>query len=80
MNMIAMGVIKTFLQVVSLVFLTFILVSKNFDLMLYVYGLLVLLFILLGYEEIKMKKNLGNGLTILSAVIVMTLFLTFSFI
>ena len=75
-----MGILKVLLQVSSLIFCSVILVSRNFDLFPYAFGLIVLLFILLGYEEIKVKKNLGNGLTILSAVVVMMLFLTFSLI
>ncbi len=73
-----MSVIKIGLRVVALVLIAFTWVSKNIDLMVYVFGLLALLFIIMGYEEIKMKKNLGNGLTLFSVVVIMTLFLIFS--
>ncbi len=75
-----MSVIKIGLRVVALVLIAFTWVSKNMDLMVYVFGLLALLFIIMGYEEIKMKKNLGNGLTLFSVVVIMTLFLIFSYI
>ena len=78
MDEIGLGILKVFLQIVSLTFFTFILVSQNFDLMIYALGIMVLLFIVLGYEELKVKKNVGNGIAILSAVIIMGLFLAFS--
>lgn len=77
---IVLDILKVFLQVVSLTFFSFILVSQNFDLLFYAFGVMVLLYIVLGYEELKVKKNLGNGIAILSAVVVMSLFLGFSLI
>lgn len=68
------GVIKVFLQVVCLVFLTVILVSQKFSLLPYAFVLLIIFLTLLGYEEIKIKKNSANGLTILSAVVIMIIF------
>lgn len=73
------GVIKVFLQVVVLFFLTGILVTQKFNLLPYAFGLLIIFFILLGFEEIKLKKNLANGLTVLSAVVIMIIFLGFSY-
>ena len=73
------GVIKVLLQVLVLVFLRVILVTQKFDLLPYAYGLLIIFFILLGFEEIKFKKNLANGLTVLSAVVIMIIFLGFSY-
>ena len=71
--------IKVFLQVVVLVFLTGILVTQKFNLLPYSFGLLIIFFILLGFEEIKLKKNLANGLTVISAVVIMIVFLVFSY-
>lgn len=79
-DQIILGVLKVFLQVVSLVLFSFILVSQRFDLLLYAFGIVVLLYMVLGYEELTAKKNLGNGLTILSAVVIMGLFLAFSLV
>ena len=73
------GVIKVFLQVVGLVFLTVILVTQKFNLLPYAIALLIIFFIFLGFEEIKLKKNLANGLTVLSAVGIMIIFLGFSY-
>lgn len=67
-----------FLQIVSLTFFTVILVSESFDLMIYALGIMALLFTVLGYEELNVKKNVGNGIAILSAVLIMGLFLAFS--
>lgn len=73
------GVIKVFLQVLVLVFLTVILVTQKFNLLPYAFALLIIFFIFLGFEEIKLKKNLANGLTVLSAVVIMIIFLGFSY-
>lgn len=78
MDEIRLGILKVFLQIVSLTFFTVILVSENFDLMIYALGIMVLLFTVLGYEELNVKKNVGNGIAILSAVVIMGLFLAFS--
>ena len=73
------GLIKVLLQVIVLVFLTVILVTQKFNLLPYAFGLLIIFFILSGFEEIKLKTNLANGLTILSAVVIMIIFLGFSY-
>lgn len=78
MDEIGLGILKVFLQIVSLTFFTVILVSENFDLMIYALGIMALLFTVLGYEELNVKKNVGNGIAILSAVLIMGLFLAFS--
>lgn len=57
--------LKLLLQAISIVFFSVILVTQNFDLLLLAFALIVLLFILVGYEELKAKKNLGNRLTML---------------
>jgi hypothetical protein len=79
-NLKKFGVIKVFLQVVVLVFLTVILVTQKFNLLPYAFGLVTIFFILLGFEEIKLKKNSANGLTLLSAVVIMIIFLGFSYL
>ena len=73
------GLIKVLLQVIVLVFLTVILVTQKFNLLPYAFGLLIIFFTLLGFEEVKLKTNLANGLTILSAVVIMIIFLGFSY-
>lgn len=79
-NLRTLTVAKIFLQVVSLVILAAILLSQKFNLMPYAFGLLIILFTLSGYEQIKFKKNLANGLTILSAAVIIIFLVGFSFL